>query len=158
VNGLGNYVRERRVDLGLTQEELAARIGDTATQAEISRLERGTIAFPRRRRLEALAAALEVTLGMLLVKSGWLTSSEEALIDAGPALPPSPQLEPPTADAILAEMDQLREALHSAIERIGEVEGRIRTMASQADQQAVPASNGHLEARPRCAGGAGAPG
>jgi transcriptional regulator with XRE-family HTH domain len=134
------------MDLGLTQEELATRIGDTATQAEISRLERGTIAFPRRRRLEALAAALEVTLGMLLVKSGWLASNEETLIDERPLPSPLP-LEPPAADAILSEMDQLRETLRSAIERIGEVEATIRTMAASAEGATANSSNGHRDGR-----------
>jgi len=83
-NRLGNYVRERRRELGLTQEELAERIGGSASQAEVSRLERGTIVFPRRSRLEGLAAALEVTLGTLLVHSGWMTNDEGELVDRMP--------------------------------------------------------------------------
>ena len=30
---LGNFIRERRQELGLTQEQLAQRIGDTVRQA-----------------------------------------------------------------------------------------------------------------------------
>jgi transcriptional regulator with XRE-family HTH domain len=126
LNRLGNYVRERRMDLGLTQEELAFRIGSSVTQAEISRLERGAIAFPRRRRLEALAAALEVTLGALLIHSGWLTSEEAALVNAPPPPVPS-QPDPATTEAMLAEMTHLREILFTAIERIRGLEETIKT-------------------------------
>jgi transcriptional regulator with XRE-family HTH domain len=68
---LGQLIRRRRMELGLTQEELAERIGDTVRQAEISRLERDRIALPRRHRLEQIAAALELSVGELLVASGW---------------------------------------------------------------------------------------
>lgn len=73
---LGTFVRERRQALGLTQEELAERVGPTMRQAKISRLEHGRVALPRREKLEALAAALEVSLGDLLVRSGWMTDGD----------------------------------------------------------------------------------
>jgi transcriptional regulator with XRE-family HTH domain len=73
---LGTFIRERRLELGLTQEELAARVGLTTRQAEISRLEQGRIALPRRERLEAIAAALDVSLGELLVRTGWMTEGD----------------------------------------------------------------------------------
>lgn len=76
---LGSFIRERRQELGLTQEQLAERIGVNVRQAEVSRLESGRIALPRRERMELLAAALEVSLGELLVRSGWM--------DEGDALP-----------------------------------------------------------------------
>ena len=74
---LGTFIRERRQDLGLTQDELADRIGGSVRQAEISRLEGGAVALPRRKRLEALAAALEVSLGELLVRSGWMQEGDQ---------------------------------------------------------------------------------
>jgi transcriptional regulator with XRE-family HTH domain len=74
---LGAFVRERRHDLGLTQEQLAERIGETVRQAEISRLEQGRISLPRRDRMEHLAAALEVSLGELLVRSGWMEEGDD---------------------------------------------------------------------------------
>ena len=127
-NDLGNYIRERRQDLGLTQEELAARIGGSATQAEISRLERGSIALPRRNRLEALAAALEVTLGALLVHSGWLTRDEGTNLDA--AATTQTRLDPPTTESMLADLEQLRETLLSVIDRIGGLEETIKGTTS----------------------------
>jgi transcriptional regulator with XRE-family HTH domain len=68
---LGNFVRERRQDLGLTQNQLAERVGYTVRQAEISRLERGRIALPHRDRLNHLAGALDVPISTLLIASGW---------------------------------------------------------------------------------------
>jgi transcriptional regulator with XRE-family HTH domain len=135
VNGLGKYVRERRGELGLTQEELAFRIGGSATQAEISRLERGSIAFPRRSRLESLAAALEVTLGSLLVHSGWLTSDEVAELDE--PLAPPPQLAASTLEAMLADIAHLRETLATVLERVGGLEAMIRAGADPVPPQDV---------------------
>lgn len=68
---LGQVIRSRRLALGLTQEELAERIGDGVRQAEVSRLERGGVALPRRRRMERIAAALKVPLGELLAATDW---------------------------------------------------------------------------------------
>ena len=71
---LGAVVKARRIELGWTQEELAERIsadGEFVRQSEISRIENGRIALPRRERLERLARALELPLGELLARSGW---------------------------------------------------------------------------------------
>jgi transcriptional regulator with XRE-family HTH domain len=76
-DSLGTFIRERRQDLGLTQEQLAERIGDTFRQAEVSRLEHDRISLPRRDRLAAVAAALEVSLGELLVRSGWMQDGDD---------------------------------------------------------------------------------
>lgn len=73
---LGQFIRERRMELGLTQEQLAARVGEQVAQAEISRLERDKVALPRRPRMENLATALEIPLGMLLAQSGWNGASD----------------------------------------------------------------------------------
>ena len=68
---LGTYIRERRQDLGLTQEQLAERMGEPIRQSDVSRLEAGRITLPRRLRMEQLASALDVSLGDLLLHSGW---------------------------------------------------------------------------------------
>jgi transcriptional regulator with XRE-family HTH domain len=71
---LGVVVRERRLELGWTQEQLAEQIsiyGEYVRQSEISRLENGWVQLPRRERLEKLAAALDLPLGELLARSGW---------------------------------------------------------------------------------------
>jgi transcriptional regulator with XRE-family HTH domain len=94
---LGQFIADRRQDLGLTQEQLAERIGEHVRQSDVSRLERNRITLPRRERLEQLAAALEVSLGDLLARTGWLTAGDEletaldgAVSGAGAAMPPAP--------------------------------------------------------------------
>ena len=71
---LGAVIKARRIELGWTQEELAERISDEdeyVRQSEISRIENGKIALPRRERLERIARALDLPLGELLARSGW---------------------------------------------------------------------------------------
>ena len=74
-SSLGETIRTRRESLGWTQKELANRVsqhGDaTFRQADVSRLERGRVALPRRDRLEHIAAVLDLPLGELLARSGW---------------------------------------------------------------------------------------
>ncbi len=119
-NALGNFIRERRMDLGLTQEALAERIGPTVRQAEISRLERGQVTMPHRKRMEQIAAALDVSLGTLLHCSGWLTHDEREEVDAGDALEWSePEL------ATRRELSELRETLKMAIDRLADMERRV---------------------------------
>lgn len=74
---LGQFIRQRRHDLGLTQEELAGQIGTGVRQAEVSRLEHDRVSLPRRERLEQLAAALEVSMGDLLARTGWMTEGDD---------------------------------------------------------------------------------
>ena len=71
---LGEALRRRRLELGWTQETLAARVADLGgdlRQSDVSRLERGKIGLPRRDRLARIAAALDLSLGELLARSGW---------------------------------------------------------------------------------------
>lgn len=68
---LGETIRARRDELGMTQEQLAQRLGVGFRQSEISRLEHDRVTLPRRPRLEQLAAALEFNVGELLLRSGW---------------------------------------------------------------------------------------
>ncbi|MBA3276665.1 MAG: helix-turn-helix transcriptional regulator [Chloroflexia bacterium] len=68
---LGQLIRERRMDMNLTQEELAERVGPGVRQSEISRLERNRVTLPRRQRLEQIAHALDIPVGVLLARSGW---------------------------------------------------------------------------------------
>src|SRR5215203_2519679 len=78
---IGNFVRERRQDLGLSQEQLAERVGGTYSQSDISRIERGHITLPRLSNLERLAASLDVPVGELLIAAGWF---EEGHFVSGP--------------------------------------------------------------------------
>lgn len=73
---LGEAIRLRRLELGMSQEELAERIAPDMRQSDVSRLERGKILFPRRERLSQIASALGVSVGVLLIEAGWLTDDE----------------------------------------------------------------------------------
>lgn len=93
---LGCVIRRRRLELGWTQEQLAERISaedEYIRQSDISRIERGDIALPRRARLERIAAALDLPLGELLARSGWadaeacFASESAADGDEGPTRP-----------------------------------------------------------------------
>jgi len=89
VPSLGASIKARRLELGLSQEGLAERAsgpGEEVRQSDVSRLERGRVALPRRARLARIAAALDLSLGELLARSGW-AGAEAAFPDeaAGPA-------------------------------------------------------------------------
>ena len=79
---LGRFIQRRRIELGLTQEQLAEIIGGGVRQSEISRLEHDRVALPRRQRLEQIANALDVSLGELLARSGWAGADSEFAADA----------------------------------------------------------------------------
>ena len=74
-HSLGAAIRARRRELGWSQEDLARRIADRGDEAfrqsDVSRLELGKVALPRRERLEHIAAILGLSLGHLLARSGW---------------------------------------------------------------------------------------
>jgi len=62
----GNRVRRRRLELGITQEELARRLGYSSRSA-VNKIERCVNDVPQSR-VQALAAALETTAAYLM---GW---------------------------------------------------------------------------------------
>jgi transcriptional regulator with XRE-family HTH domain len=68
VSDLGEYLRSRREELGLTQEQLASKIG--VSQATVSQYEKGSIT-PRPRNLYSLAVALELSPDEVLAASGF---------------------------------------------------------------------------------------
>ena len=108
---LGKLIRRRRLELGLSQEQLADLVGEHMRQAEISRLENDHVSLPRRERLERLAEALDVPLGELLARSGW-TGADEFL---RPAEPPSlTVLEPPTLRTPEEKLEQIENILEQA--------------------------------------------
>lgn len=125
---LGQFIRERRMDLRLTQEQLAARVGEGVRQAEISRLEQDRVSLPRRQRLEAIAAALDVSIGDLLVTTGWIgaehmstagldrddvSAQEQALEDAAAALTTARDLMAHTAEILEEAEHRVAQALES---------------------------------------------
>jgi transcriptional regulator with XRE-family HTH domain len=121
---LGDVIRERRIALNLTQEELAERIGDGVRQAEVSRLERGRVSLPRRKRLERIAAALDIPLGELLARAGWAAADRSFRPQTVASTPPSAKPDSPaqTANDAAGRYDgtvdiaQLRSALNRSID------------------------------------------
>jgi transcriptional regulator with XRE-family HTH domain len=107
---LGTFIRNRREQLGLSQQELADRAGHGTKQEHVSRLERGRVTLPRWHRLLALADALEVTPGELLLQAGLITDAdltgaaeEPARSAAGTEIHPLPFICPPTG--VIAEWE-----------------------------------------------------
>ncbi|HEU0113093.1 MAG TPA: helix-turn-helix transcriptional regulator [Thermomicrobiales bacterium] len=68
---LSELARSRRLELHLTQTEVAERMGGAVYQADVSQIERGVVRSPRRERLVALAAALELPYETVFAASGW---------------------------------------------------------------------------------------
>lgn len=121
---LGTFIRERRQDLGLTQEQLAERIGGKIRQAEISRLEQDRITLPRRARMIAIAAALEVSLGELLVRTGWM--DEDLLGESSEGEENALPVETAWEVLVPNELDDLPlPQLVLLLERIGEAEDEV---------------------------------
>jgi transcriptional regulator with XRE-family HTH domain len=87
---LGAAIKARRQELGWTQEELAERViaqgTDAFRQSDVSRLERGKVGLPHRDRLSHIAAALGLSPGELLARSGW-AGADRAVTARDPALP-----------------------------------------------------------------------
>ena len=77
---LGRFIRERRIELGLTQEELGDRLDPPLSQAAISAMEIRRIGLPPPTRIRQLAAALEVDPVTLLAESGWTGAAGEAVM------------------------------------------------------------------------------
>lgn len=129
---LGDVIRKRRLDLGLTQEELAERVGDSVRQPEISRLERNRITLPRRARLELIANALDLPLGLLLASSGWV-GAEQLESGAGTLAAEKAQLEAVNAElqATIEELWANREAYR---DRTGQLKELVEITSARHDQ------------------------
>lgn len=65
---MGNYLADRRIELGLTQKEVAEAVG--VTEATVSRWESGTIANMRRDKINLLAKALHATPSFIMTGEG----------------------------------------------------------------------------------------
>lgn len=86
-NRLGDFVRQRRTDLGLTQQELAARCG--IAQGNLSDIERGRTTFPTAWVRRALAQELGVSHVDLILAAGELTPDELGVTVVGGDTPGS---------------------------------------------------------------------
>ena len=120
---LGTYIRERRQDLGLTQEQLAERMGEPIRQSDVSRLEAGRITLPRRLRMEQLASALDVSLGDLLLHSGW--AGGDLAMDEPPSAPEGPH------DALMEQLEARNDVLESRVDALQCANQRLRDQHSE---------------------------
>lgn len=134
---LGQFIRGQRMALGLTQEQLAERMGEGFRQAEISRLEHDRIEFPRRERLEAIAGALDVTLGDLLIATGWLdVEHAEVIANTKQGELPDPQV----LDDAMAVLATAREKVAETADLLVKAEGHVAAVMKA--QQAWEATHG----------------
>lgn len=99
---LGQTIRARRQELGLTQEDLADRIGPSVGQNYVSQLERDRVKLPRQERLRAIADILGIEAGELLERSGWTGASARIASSAS-----APATVAPADDAADAELADL---------------------------------------------------
>jgi transcriptional regulator with XRE-family HTH domain len=120
---LGEVIRQRRMELGMTQEDLAELIGDSMRQPEISRLERDEVGLPRRYRLEAIANALDLPIGELLVRSGWTGagSIDDGDDEAGQA----------EIREEIRSLESSREAYRAEVERLHREQNRQASLLGQ---------------------------
>lgn len=68
----GDFIRRmREEELGLTQPEFAALVGDSMDASDVSQLERGRVGLPKPPRMIALAQALDMPVAALYVEAGY---------------------------------------------------------------------------------------
>jgi transcriptional regulator with XRE-family HTH domain len=68
---LGQLIRDRHRQKGITQKEFANLLGERVRQAEISRLEDDLVRQPYADRLHRIAAVLGLPVGKLLMLNSW---------------------------------------------------------------------------------------
>jgi transcriptional regulator with XRE-family HTH domain len=118
----------------LTQEELAARVGGSYTQSDISRLERGLVGLPRLTTVVSLAAALEVSVGDVLIASGWF--EDEDIVSSLTSAAAEPDALQTALSAIEAELDTIRDLESQAnvrSERLRMMIGQVKATMGGAD-------------------------
>jgi transcriptional regulator with XRE-family HTH domain len=130
-SAIGNYVRERRQDLGLSQEQLAERVGGTYGQSDISRIERGHIELPRLATMVSLAASLEVPVGDLLIASGWFNEEHFVSLSTSSSDADNGKLEAVLAE-IEGELDEIRDLERQAEARARKLSAMIRDLKATA--------------------------
>ena len=72
--GLGDLVRGKRRELGLSTHQLGAKVG--VRQSTIVRIEQGHFASPRPAKLSGIATALGISLADVYAKTGYLVPDE----------------------------------------------------------------------------------
>lgn len=77
-----NFRARTSLGSGAYQEQLGRRVGEGVRLSKISRLEKGIVTLPHLDRLIALARALEVSLGELLLHTGMIEAYHRAQRDS----------------------------------------------------------------------------
>ena len=93
---LGRLIRRRRIEMGLTQEELADLVGEGMTQNQVSRLESGkTQSINEQRRIAAMGKALgldsDVDFILAAYAPGMLNQPRRKVDPVVEVLPPGPE-------------------------------------------------------------------
>ena len=127
---LGQFKRANRLALGLTQEQLAERIGDNMRQSHISQLEKDIVKFPRRERLEAIAEALDVTLGDLLISTGWLEIEHAAIIEQ---IKDDEEPDPNVLEDAMAVLSAAKEMVAETADLLVRAEGHVSSVMAAQD-------------------------
>jgi transcriptional regulator with XRE-family HTH domain len=127
---LGNYIRQRREELGLSQEGLAERVGGSYGQSEISRLECGHIELPRLGTLVSLAAALEVPVGNLLIASGWCDDGYFGTASGKAGKRGQDTLQMALSE-LESELNAIRDLERQIVHRTSRLRGRIRDLQAR---------------------------
>jgi transcriptional regulator with XRE-family HTH domain len=139
----GDYIRERRKDLGLSQEQLAARVGGACSQSDISRIERGLVQLPRMTTLVSLAASLEVSVGDLLIASGWF--EDEDIVSSLTSGVTEPDALETALSAIEAELDTIQDLESQANVRSERLRRTVRALASTMSNAGPGPCRDHVE-------------
>jgi transcriptional regulator with XRE-family HTH domain len=139
---LGAFIRQRRMELALTQTQLGRRIG--YYQERISALERGSYGMPSLNGLQELAQALECELTDLLYASGFLVAPVQ---ETGDPIDPTDLY---ARAYLLADgMDGLQQRLsqtENIVQEMGQLRERIRANRRAMDQRLQAARSAVPEA------------
>ncbi len=142
---LGQFIRTNRLAMGLTQEQLANQVGEGIRQSDISRLEQERVEFPRRERLQAIAAALDVTLGDLLISTGWLEIEHAAMIEQ---IKDDEQPDPDVLEDAMAVLSAAKEMVAETANLLVRAEGHVVSlMAAKAKRDQARGTDGASDDR-----------
>ena len=136
LNALGNYVRQRRQDLNLSQEQLAERISVNCCQSDISRIERGHVRLPRLSTMASLAAALEISVGNLLIVTGWFDHEHLAAAPA-PGVSADEEAVQEVLSGIDTELDAIGALQRQAASRSEDLRRMVRELKATTDGAAT---------------------
>ena len=115
---MGDRIAGAREAAGLTQEDLARRLGVRQTTVKAWEDDRTE---PRANRLQMLAGMLNVSLMWMLTGRGDGVPDPEEASDPAPA-----------ADALMIDLRLLRAELGRMADRVGQIEKRLRQAGAQA--------------------------